>query len=422
MISVDDLCSLVSKSQPSGTARMDQLGGHTSSMPENESEEREQNVTVFVTVFRQVTPQKWTASTQMDMHPVADNQVECKDDLIRHVEELAGPDDAWISLTDAARITRTSEAMTRRWVASGRLPVKKEPVGIPPRTRLVRLSDVAKIRPVVDPTAAITDNVRKLDLPSIPRQQLQIMEDHQRLTKLMQDVLEAVSQHEATTHAALEQVTARLRELPEDLSHRLSTHRDELQRALEKAGQEYEALSAVVRDQAQQIERSRADLTDQARQHRQELEQLRADLVGQLHTAQATLQQAQQELERRLIEQANQVDLVRRDLKEQQACEVLTALEQVERDQTQDAAQFHERLEKGEQRIEQIGTRMEAAQITALGWQKRADGQDRLIQTFTTSLQEEREARKTLAEQLAAQQGQVQALRREIDGLKRRKA
>ena len=31
-----------------------------------------------------------------------------KDDLVQYVEELAGPEDAWISLTDAARITRTS--------------------------------------------------------------------------------------------------------------------------------------------------------------------------------------------------------------------------------------------------------------------------------------------------------------------------
>ncbi len=73
-----------------------------------------------------------------------------KGDLVQYVEELAGPEeypegDAWMSLTDAARITRTSEAMTRRWVTSGRLKVKKEPVGVPPRTRLVRLSDVAKI-------------------------------------------------------------------------------------------------------------------------------------------------------------------------------------------------------------------------------------------------------------------------------------
>ncbi len=345
-----------------------------------------------------------------------------KDDLVRYVEELAGPDeypqgDAWISLTDAARITRTSEAMTRRWVTSGRLKVKKEPVGIPPRTRLVRLSDVAKIRPVVDPTAAITGEVRKLDLPSIPRQQLQIMEDHQRLTKLMQDVLDASKQHEATTHAELLQLTARLRELSEDLSHRLSTHRDELQRALEKAEQQHEALSAVVHDQAHQIERSRDELADQGRQHQHDLEQLRADLVGQLHIAQVTLQQAQQELERRLIGQANQVDQMRRDLKEQQealvtlrrdmttlveqqAREVLTALEQVERDQAQDVAQFHERLEKAEQRIEQVGTRVEAAQITALGYQKRADKQESRLEELWKLLQGEIAARQALEQQV----------------------
>src|SRR5213080_2183529 len=89
-----------------------------------------------------------------------------KSDLIQYVEELASPEeypgDTWISLTDAARVTRTSEAMARRWVTSGRLKVKKEPVGVPARTRLVRLSDVSKIRPIVDPTAAITGEVRKL--------------------------------------------------------------------------------------------------------------------------------------------------------------------------------------------------------------------------------------------------------------------
>lgn len=41
-----------------------------------------------------------------------------------------------MSLTDAARVTRTSEAMARRWVSSGRLPVKREPAGINQRTRL----------------------------------------------------------------------------------------------------------------------------------------------------------------------------------------------------------------------------------------------------------------------------------------------
>ncbi len=344
-------------------------------------------------------------------------QKESRDDLIRYVEELAGPEDAWISLTDAARITRTSESMVRRWVTSGRLKVKQEPVGVPPRTRLVRLSDVAAIRPILDTTAAITGEVRKLDLPSIPRQQLQIMQDHERLTRQIERALEASKQHEATTHAALEQLTARLRESSEDLSRRLSTHRDELRRTLDQAGQQHEALSAVVRDQAHQLERSRDELADQARQHQQDLEQLHADLVGQLHTAQATLQQAQQELERRLSEQANQVDQVRRDLKEQQEAlvtlrrdmttlveqqvrEVLTALEQVERDQAQDAAQLHECLEKVEQRIEQMATQTEAVQLTALGYQKRADGQESRLQDVWKLLQGEIAARQALEQQV----------------------
>src|SRR5690348_14966786 len=105
---------------------------------------------------------------QQQLIPQMGNQ-DNKEDRTRYVEDLASPEeypgDAWISITDAARITRTSEAMARRWVTSGRLPVKKDAVGIPPRTRLVRLSDVAKIRPIVDPTAAITGEVRKLDLP-----------------------------------------------------------------------------------------------------------------------------------------------------------------------------------------------------------------------------------------------------------------
>jgi len=150
-----------------------------------------------------------------------------KDDLVQYVEELAGPEDAWISLTDAARITRTSEAMARRWVTSGRLKVKKEPVGVPPRTRLVRMSDVAAIRPIVDPTAAITGDVRKLDLPSIPRQQVQIMEDHQRLTKQVQEALDASQQHATETRTALEQFAARLQQQEEDLRRQLSMQRDE---------------------------------------------------------------------------------------------------------------------------------------------------------------------------------------------------
>ncbi len=93
--------------------------------------------------------------------------------------------------------------MTRRWVASGRLPVRKEPVGINQRTRLVRASDVARIRPIVDPTAAITDDIHRLDLLSIPRQQAQIQQDHRQLMELVQTIEEIVHQ----ARSGLEQLT-----------------------------------------------------------------------------------------------------------------------------------------------------------------------------------------------------------------------
>jgi len=359
------------------------------------------------------------STTPQDTRKV--EQKASKDDLVRYVEELAGPEDAWISLTDAARITRTSEAMTRRWVTSGRLPVKKEPVGVPPRTRLVRMSDVGNIRPIVDPTAAITGEVRKLDLASIPRQQLQIMEDHQRLTKLMQDMLEEAHQHEASTQAAFEQVTARVRELSEELQHT-----QDLERKLR------EALAEQVRDQAQQIEQSNAQLAEQERQHQHDLEQLRTHLLDQLRASQqewerALSRQDQEyrdqmgEVRRGLSQQQEALTTLRQDmmtLVEQQVREVMKALEQLSRDQAQDVATLTEHLEKIEQRIEQVATRAETAQTTAASYQKRADAQDRLIQTLT----EEREARKTLSEELATQQGQIQALHREIDGVKRQKA
>src|SRR5438876_2054140 len=109
-------------------------------------------------------------------------------DLVRYVEDLAGPNDYWVSITDAARITRSSEVMARRWVTSGRLPIRKQPVGLNQRTRMVRASDLEQIRPIVDPSAALTDQVRKVDLPSIPREQQRLREAQQHLASQVRDV------------------------------------------------------------------------------------------------------------------------------------------------------------------------------------------------------------------------------------------
>ncbi len=80
--------------------------------------------------------------------------------------------------------------------------------------------------------------------------------------------------------------------------------------------------------------------------------------------------------------------------------DVYTALEQLERDQAHDVAQLHECLEKVEQRIEQLATRAEAAQITALGYQKRADKQESRLEELWKLLQGEIAAMQALEQQV----------------------
>src|SRR2546422_7954125 len=102
-----------------------------------------------------------------------------------HETELAGPDDRWVSVTDASRIGRRQEHTIRSWIAQGLLPVNPKRVGINKKTRQVRLSDLAKLTPIIDPDAGIATDWGTLDLPSIPKQQQQLME---QITMLQQEV------------------------------------------------------------------------------------------------------------------------------------------------------------------------------------------------------------------------------------------
>src|SRR5258708_23398901 len=103
----------------------------------------------------------------------------------KHVTELAGADDRWVSVTDASRIGRRQEHTIRTWIAQGLLPVNPERVGINKKTRQVRLSDLAKLTPIIDPDAGIATDLGTLDLPSIPKQQQLLLT---QMTTLQQDV------------------------------------------------------------------------------------------------------------------------------------------------------------------------------------------------------------------------------------------
>lgn len=377
-----------------------------------------------------------------------------KPDLTRYVEELRSREeypegDAWVSLTDAARITRTSEAMARRWVSSGRIPVKKEAVGIPMRTRLVRVSDVAAVRPIVDPTAAITDEIRKLDLVSIPRQQQQIMEDHQRLLQeaaALQGVVQQfsaelrdrlrreldelerrVNSRQDRLSGALEQqlqevsgsLKAHLSELADQLTHQDQDQQRRLQEASARFQEAGESLERVLREQQGRIDTLSHGQdallemhTDATKAIRQELEkeaqarkQLQYDLVALEQRQQDALKGQFHSLQQLLEQQASQFQTQLETLEgqfhdfEQRANQFQTQLETLERDQARDVAMFTMRFEGIATTFEQMNAAISSVKATTQSNQQRAIDQEERIATLQREFEKEREARRISTQQ-----------------------
>ncbi len=365
-----------------------------------------------------------------DPQPRKAEEKAAKEARMQYVEELASaeayPDgDAWISLTDAARVTRTSEAMARRWVTSGRLPVKKEAVGIPPRTRLVRLSDVAAIRPIVDPTAAITGEVRKLDLPSIPRQQMQIMEDHQRLlaqTTALHEIVEremtelrahlrrdldALETHLQTRHDTLAtHVTQQLAAFRDSMTEQLAGTRESIQ----EQRTELERLAAALADQHQHLTEAHTELVqrvntlDQTQQHRFTEVTARLDAQGQAQHRQS------EALNNTLTQTTEALEQQRRDLSAQR--------EALERDQARDVATLTQQLEAIDSKLAQIVTNANNALAPV---QKRIEAQEQQIRRLSQELQQEHEVHETFSTTLDAQREQIEALRELVETLTKRK-
>lgn len=123
----------------------------------------------------------------------------------RYADELAGPDDYWLTITDAARATRRQDVTIRRWISKGLLPVRRQHVGLNQRTRLVRASDLAALTPIIDPAGAISTERGKLDLTSIPMQQAQIKSSQQNILTQLEGLQHQLSELRITTQRALEQ-------------------------------------------------------------------------------------------------------------------------------------------------------------------------------------------------------------------------
>jgi hypothetical protein len=382
-------------------------------------------------------------SEQHQASPIGSQQTR-----IRFIEELAGPEDRWVTITDAARITRTSEAMARRWVTSGRLPIKRLKAGVNQQTRLVRLSDVAAIRPIIDPLAAISDAVHTVDLPSIPRQQAFIMQDHERLQQQVrqeQQATQALRQDVQALAAHQQQAESALREQG-------ATRHEQIQQQFIQVHEQQEQLGAQVREQRESFQEATHCLAEQANR-------VEHDLAALKTTALERFTQMQHEVEQRLLAFNQQSEQVRSDVlallqqyqEHVQATlagleETLTNLKE-QHEQLEHAVathhhalaheqkQLHALIEQREQEVTRAMARQEASQkqeasalqkrllplerwrehCTAQAYDQRLAAQEQRIQVLTVQLQEERAARLALGDQLEAVPKLLEALRRESE-------
>lgn len=235
------------------------------------------------------------------------------------VEELASPDDYWLSITDAARVTRRQEITIRRWISAGTLPVRGQRMGLNKRTRHVRASDLAQLTPIIDPTAAITGAPAQVNLLSIPEQQAHLLAEQQRVAHQVADLSQRAEesekhvanlrehakavQHEAvaaaqtiqTLQAFTQHIATRIDALAEELTKSQQDHTRQGQRveSVERALSEVKAGITALTKQSSAAEQTTSNLSariDQlatlaelAARHEDQLATIRTDL-STLHT------------------------------------------------------------------------------------------------------------------------------------------
>jgi len=262
------------------------------------------------------------------------------EDAAKHeqqVDALAGPEDYWLTITDAARATRRQDITIRRWIATGQLPVRRNAVGLNQRTRQVRASDLARLTPIIDPTAVITGEEGRLNLMSIPVEQAQLRAGQQQLQQHVAALREHVEQQGQTFRQALTE-------------HRLAfqQHQEQLREALAaQFSQVHEALFGT----RTALETIRTEQQQRLAQHGQELERLRQRLAMQSASSQEAPQRSADE---QVMEQALQT------LEEWMTSEFAKLMDQLETltaqvtASTQSFDHTQQRLQQQEQQIERL--------------------------------------------------------------------
>ncbi len=209
------------------------------------------------------------------------------------VDALAGPEDYWLTITDAARATRRQDITIRRWIATGQLPVRQHTVGLNQRTRQVRASDLARLTPIIDPTVVITGEEGRLNLMSIPVEQAQLKASQQQLQQQVATLREHVEQQGQTFRQALDE-------------HRLVF--------LQHQEQMRDAVATQFSQVHEVLLHNRTALENIRNEQQQRLEHLRTMLAEQLSIQKDTLQRYHQESTQALAQHEQELERLRQRL------------------------------------------------------------------------------------------------------------
>lgn len=289
----------------------------------------------------------------------------------QHVEELAGPDDFWLTITDAARATRRQDVSIRRWIAKGLLPVRRQNVGLNQRTRLVRASDLAKLTPIIDPAGAISTAQGRLDLTSIPVQQAHIKAAQQQIS------------------AQLEQFAETVKSNAEDARQALDAQRSQQQQYLVSLRTEFEAS----------LEQQRANATRQFGEIETSLAHLREDMTKQLQTLTSKMAQLRAEYEQTSSRLQAHIEATETTLSQH-----IAAL----REQLQAMAQDWQ-AKLSDQQQELVGLSNRLAERIARETQEREQLADYIMKLTSSVMNHE--------QQLALEQQERQQLARDVTGM-----
>jgi hypothetical protein len=363
------------------------------------------------------------------MEPREEPTASSGDDRICYVEELEGPDDYWLSITDAARVCRIQDVSIRRAITAGRLPVRRMPAGDNRRTRFVRASDLPRANyPILDSGAAITSEIRKVDILNIPLQQQRMTDRLDALVPVIDEVAEELAQLRA--HVREEEIEAarRLVVVMEELAaiQREQTTQAERYGQDQKTAQgqterinarvdgltsEQEGITARLDALVTDSEERQEHLTSRISKLEDEMQRTKKDIQAQREQLQRSMQA---QMETALFEQKAKMQAEI----EQQARDFNHVIQRTEQAVARDVAELTAKQEGQTRELEGTATRAEAAMTGAIATQRRLDA---IQAEYEKQIQVEREARTSLMERITRLEAQPEPEKKPATSRSRKK-